>query len=204
MEQILYFVLALIVVLAIVIYMIYNEQQQTSSKIATIQAKLNTMSDTLDALTANVDDIQTVTQLSSDVSGLKTSVANLQSNPLSSSTVTLTPSTNSTVTSVSSAAALTLTLNANLTLTHYTATLAPATSTTSNTAYIDIPLVKTVSQAYVVSNRGTWNLITSPASSANILNDIRSVISADGTTVRVMFTPNGTGDHQLSVSIISK
>ena len=204
MEQILYFVLALIVVLAIVIYMIYNEQQQTSSKIATIQAKLNTMSDTLDALTANVDDIQTVTQLSSDVSGLKTSVANLQSNPLSSSTVTLTPSTNSTVTSVSSAAALTLTLNANLTLTHYTATLAPATSTTSNTAYIDIPLVKTVSQAYVVSNRGTWNLITSPSSSANILNDIRSVISADGTTVRVMFTPNGTGDHQLSVSIISK
>ena len=204
MEQILYFVLALIVVLAIVIYMIYNEQQQTSSNIATIQTKLNTMSDTLDALTANVDDIQTVTQLSSDVSGLKTSVANLQSNPLSSSTVTLTPSTNSTVTSVSSAAALTLTLNANLTLTHYTATLAPATSTTSNTAYIDIPLVKTVSQAYVVSNRGTWNLITSPASSANILNDIRSVISADGTTVRVMFTPNGTGDHQLSVSIISK
>lgn len=198
--------MVLVVILSFAVYWLYTQDTMTNTNVAGLQSSLTSLQTKVSALTGNVNDIATVTQLSTTVTGLSSAVAALQANPVPANATAVTIQTNPTVSAVTNANAVAFALDAIYTLTHYTFTVSPVVPQTGGglDCYVDIPLIATVNQGMVVANRGICNIVTSPSVSDNIINDIRTNISADGTTARLNFTANNSMNHQLSVTILSK
>lgn len=181
------FIIAILLIMVALWYLYTQIQGQTT----TVTALQTSVSKVL----ANLDDIGTINQLNSTVQALQT-------NPVLTTTTSLSPTSNPTLTKVGAAKALTFTLNNTYTLSHFTVTVTPATANT--TTYVDLPIVTPIdNQSSVVANRGVSGVTTTPTVAANIVNDIRCVMSPDNFFVRVLFTSNSTSDHVLSITFES-
>lgn len=180
------FIVAILLIM-VALWFLYNQIQGQSTTVATLQSSVT-------KVISNLDNISTINQLN-------TTVQALQANPVVSTSTSLSPTVNSTLSKVGAANALTFKLNNTFTLSHYTVTVTPAISNT--TTYVDVPLVPISNQNNIVAQRGVSSVTLTPTISANIVNDVRCVVSPDTSFVRVLFTSNGTIDHTLSVTIES-
>lgn len=181
--------IAVILVLVVAVVYLNSQIQSQNTSLADLRASVT-------KVISNLDDVQSVSDLTA-------AVQTLQTNAVPATVSSVSPSTNATIASVTNAAAIAFKLNATYTLTQYTLSVTPVDGT-SRTTYVDVPLVNTTQLAYVISNRGTSNTSMTPSITSLIVNDIRCVISGDGKTARLFFTSNGATQHDLSVTIVNK